>query len=80
MLCYEWFFSFLLFFNVSKDYVTGHILIFSNGEKITFLNVWKKKDLLNLFARILGSMMSNKSHNLTFFFMLEIFQKKSPGY
>ena len=33
-----------------------------------------------LFARILGSMMSNKSHNFTFFFMLEIFQKKSPGY
>lgn len=49
-------------------------------KKITFLNVWKKKDLLNLSARILGSMMSNKSHNLTFIFMLEIFQKKSPGY
>jgi len=24
--------------------------------------------------------MSNKSHNSTIFFMLEIFQKKSPGY
>ena len=35
---------------------------------------------LQLFARILGGMMSNKSRNSTIFFMLEIFQKKSPGY
>ena len=35
---------------------------------------------LQLFARILGGMMSNKSRNSTIFFMLDIFQKKSPGY
>lgn len=38
------------------------------------------KDHPQVFARILGGIMSNKSHNLIFFLILENFQKKPPRY